>query len=89
MVYQAIAEYWAGAKEPAYNLNVDILFEGRTNADKYNFNRENHYATRTSKVRRHSSKLSVAHHIATPVVTCRFVLLTCLCVYLNSYSPLA
>nr|XP_040041542.1 complement C3-like [Gasterosteus aculeatus aculeatus] len=49
MVYQAIAEYWAGAKEPAYNLNVDILFEGRTNADKYNFNRENHYATRTSK----------------------------------------
>uniref|UniRef100_A0AAQ4RF49 Complement component c3a, duplicate 5 n=1 Tax=Gasterosteus aculeatus aculeatus TaxID=481459 RepID=A0AAQ4RF49_GASAC len=49
MVYQAIAEYWTGAKEPEYDLNVDILFEGWKNADKYNFNRENHYTTRTSK----------------------------------------
>ncbi|XP_077936554.1 complement C3 [Gasterosteus aculeatus] len=49
MVYQAIAEYWAGAKEPEYDLDVDILFEGRTNADKYKFNRANHYTTRTSK----------------------------------------
>ncbi|XP_037545595.1 complement C3 [Nematolebias whitei] len=50
MVYQAVAEYWANAKEPDYNLNVDILLPGRAAPDKYNFNRENHYATRTSKI---------------------------------------
>nr|XP_046262967.1 complement C3-like isoform X2 [Scatophagus argus] len=49
MVYQAVAEYWATAKEPEYDLNVDILLPGRLKPDKYNFNRENHYATRTSK----------------------------------------
>lgn len=51
MVYQAVAEYWANAKEPDYDLNVDILLPGRAAPDKYKFNRENHYATRTSKVR--------------------------------------
>ncbi|XP_071360126.1 complement C3-like [Trachinotus anak] len=50
MVYQAVAEYWAAAKEPEYDLNVDILLPGRSKPDKYNFNRENHYATRTSKI---------------------------------------
>ncbi|XP_045902912.1 complement C3-like [Micropterus dolomieu] len=50
IVYQAIAEYWASAKEPEYDLNVDILLPGRSKPDKYNFNRDNHYATRTSKI---------------------------------------
>uniref|UniRef100_A0A8C9ZM46 Anaphylatoxin-like domain-containing protein n=1 Tax=Sander lucioperca TaxID=283035 RepID=A0A8C9ZM46_SANLU len=51
MVYQAIAEYWTSAKEPEYDLNVDILLPGRSQPDKFNFNRDNHYATRTTKVR--------------------------------------
>nr|XP_046263044.1 complement C3-like isoform X2 [Scatophagus argus] len=51
MVYQAVAEYWATAKEPEYDLNVDILLPGRSKPDRYNFNRENHYATRTSKLK--------------------------------------
>ncbi|KAM6941958.1 complement C3-like [Lycodopsis pacificus] len=50
MVYQAIAEYWANAKEPEYDLNVDVQFTGRSRPDKFNFNRNNHYATRTSKI---------------------------------------
>ncbi|XP_056264584.1 complement C3-like isoform X2 [Pseudoliparis swirei] len=50
IVYQAVAEYRASAKEPEYDLNVDIMFPGRTRPDKYNFNRENHYATRTTKL---------------------------------------
>ncbi|KAF1394913.1 hypothetical protein PFLUV_G00006060, partial [Perca fluviatilis] len=51
IVYQAIAEYWTSAKEPEYDLNVDILLPGRSKPDKYNFNRDNHYATRTSKIK--------------------------------------
>nr|AHF81487.1 complement component pro-C3-1 [Trematomus bernacchii] len=50
MVYQAISEYWSSAKEPEYDLNVDILLPGRAKPDRYNFNRDNHYATRTSKI---------------------------------------
>ncbi|CAJ1053159.1 complement C3 [Xyrichtys novacula] len=50
MVYQAVAEYWANAKEPEYDLNVDILVPGRSRPDKFNFNDQNHYATRTSKI---------------------------------------
>ncbi|XP_044201968.1 complement C3-like [Thunnus albacares] len=49
IVYQAITEYWANAQEPEYNLNVDILVPGKSKPDKFNFNKENHYATRTSK----------------------------------------
>uniref|UniRef100_A0A7N6F8K9 NTR domain-containing protein n=1 Tax=Anabas testudineus TaxID=64144 RepID=A0A7N6F8K9_ANATE len=49
MVYQAVAEYWASAKEPQYDLHVEILLPGRSKSIKYNFNRENHYTTRTSK----------------------------------------
>uniref|UniRef100_A0A8C6KFP5 Complement component c3a, duplicate 5 n=1 Tax=Nothobranchius furzeri TaxID=105023 RepID=A0A8C6KFP5_NOTFU len=49
MVYQALAEYWSKANEPEYNLNVDILLPGRTKYDKFNFNRENQFTTRTSK----------------------------------------
>ncbi|XP_074487252.1 complement C3-like [Sebastes fasciatus] len=49
IVYQAIAEYWSSAREPEYDLNVDILLPGRSRPDKYNFNITNHYATRTSE----------------------------------------
>lgn len=52
MVYQAVAEYWINANEPQYDLNVDIKLPGRSAPEKYNFNQNNHYATRTSKVRR-------------------------------------
>ncbi|XP_033988377.1 complement C3-like [Trematomus bernacchii] len=50
MVYRAISEYWSNAEEPEYDLNVDILLPGRAKPEKYNFNRDNHYATRTSKI---------------------------------------
>uniref|UniRef100_A0A8D0AAI4 NTR domain-containing protein n=1 Tax=Sander lucioperca TaxID=283035 RepID=A0A8D0AAI4_SANLU len=50
MVYQALAEYWASAKEPEYYLNVDILLPGRLRPYKYNFNRDNYYFTRTSEM---------------------------------------
>uniref|UniRef100_A0A667XK00 Complement component c3a, duplicate 5 n=1 Tax=Myripristis murdjan TaxID=586833 RepID=A0A667XK00_9TELE len=49
IVYQAIAEYWTNAKEIEYELHVDILLPGRTKPDRYHFNKENYYATRTSK----------------------------------------
>uniref|UniRef100_A0A8D3BWM3 Complement component c3a, duplicate 5 n=1 Tax=Scophthalmus maximus TaxID=52904 RepID=A0A8D3BWM3_SCOMX len=60
IVYQAVAEYWANAKEPEYDLNVDILLPGRSKPDRYNFNNNNNYATRTSKVRTHSAIMPVA-----------------------------
>ncbi|XP_042340612.1 complement C3-like isoform X2 [Plectropomus leopardus] len=50
IVYQAVAEYWANAKEPEYDLDVDILMPGRSSPTKYKFNRDNQYATRTSKI---------------------------------------
>ncbi|KAM6939525.1 complement C3-like [Xenentodon cancila] len=49
-VYQAVAEYWTSDRDPDYDLNVDILLPGRSKPDKYNFNRENHFKTRTSKI---------------------------------------
>uniref|UniRef100_A0A4W6DXB0 Uncharacterized protein n=1 Tax=Lates calcarifer TaxID=8187 RepID=A0A4W6DXB0_LATCA len=65
IVYQAVAEYWASAKEPDYDLNVDILLPGRAKPDKYNINRNNRFATRTSKVRTHTHKLTDKDHDAT------------------------
>ncbi|XP_058496236.1 complement C3-like isoform X2 [Solea solea] len=50
IVYQALAEYCANAKEPEYDLNVDIHLPGRAKPEKINFNRNNHYMTRTSKI---------------------------------------
>ncbi|KAM4751408.1 complement C3-like [Anableps anableps] len=50
MVYQAVSEYWTKAKEPEYDLNVDILLPGRSKPDKFNFNRENQFTTRTSRI---------------------------------------
>ncbi|XP_074534541.1 complement C3-like [Halichoeres trimaculatus] len=49
-VYQAVSEYWINAKEPEYDLDVDIKVPGRAKPDKFNFNQANHYATRTSKI---------------------------------------
>ncbi|XP_024115559.1 complement C3 isoform X1 [Oryzias melastigma] len=51
IVYQAVAEYWTNAQEPEYDLKVDILLPGRSKPDKYEFNRDNSYATRTSKIK--------------------------------------
>lgn len=51
MVYQAVAEYWTNVKEPPYDLNVDVMITGRSLINKYNLNNENHYTTRTSRVR--------------------------------------
>ena len=56
MVYQAVAEYWANAEEPQYDLKLDIVLPTKSDPEKYVFNRGNHYATRTSKVRRHTDK---------------------------------
>uniref|UniRef100_A0A8C7X9G7 Anaphylatoxin-like domain-containing protein n=1 Tax=Oryzias sinensis TaxID=183150 RepID=A0A8C7X9G7_9TELE len=56
MVYQALAEYWANAQEPEYDLKVDILLPGKSKPDKYQFTRENSYATRTSNVRSYINK---------------------------------
>uniref|UniRef100_A0A671YQJ8 Complement C3-like n=1 Tax=Sparus aurata TaxID=8175 RepID=A0A671YQJ8_SPAAU len=50
MVYQAVAEYWANAEEPQYDLKLDILLPTKSDPEKYIFNRGNHYATRTSKI---------------------------------------
>uniref|UniRef100_A0A3B5BCL7 NTR domain-containing protein n=1 Tax=Stegastes partitus TaxID=144197 RepID=A0A3B5BCL7_9TELE len=49
-VYQAVTEYWFSDKDSDYFLNVDVLLPGRTRPVKYNFNWENHHATRTSKI---------------------------------------
>ena len=54
IVYQAVAEYWTSAKEPEYDLSVDILLPGRAKPDKFTLNNENSYTTRTSKVSTHS-----------------------------------
>ncbi|XP_070846544.1 complement C3-like [Chaetodon trifascialis] len=59
MVYQAVAEYWANAKEPEYDLNVDIMLPGRVKPEKYNFNKHNHYATRTSKINNINQNVTV------------------------------
>ncbi|XP_057700518.1 complement C3-like [Corythoichthys intestinalis] len=51
MVYQAIAEYWTNAKEPDYDLKVDIDLPGRSRPIKFNFNKQNHHASRTSEMK--------------------------------------
>uniref|UniRef100_A0A671XRD4 Complement C3-like n=1 Tax=Sparus aurata TaxID=8175 RepID=A0A671XRD4_SPAAU len=61
MVYQAVAEFWTSPKGPEYDLNVDILLPGRSKPTKYNFNRDNLYATRTSKVRTHTHTHTHTH----------------------------
>ncbi|XP_075896236.1 complement C3-like [Nelusetta ayraudi] len=49
IVYQAVAEYWTNAQEPEYNLDVNLGLPGRSSPVKINFNKNNHYSTRTSK----------------------------------------
>ena len=49
MVYQAVSEYWTVAKEPEYNLDVELKVPGRAAPYSFRFTRENHYTTRTSK----------------------------------------
>uniref|UniRef100_A0A3P8SQA6 NTR domain-containing protein n=1 Tax=Amphiprion percula TaxID=161767 RepID=A0A3P8SQA6_AMPPE len=66
MVYQAVAEYWTTAKEPEYDLDVDILLPGKSLIDKYKFNKENHHSTRTSKVRTHKPRVMVSLYYALP-----------------------
>lgn len=51
MVYQAVAEYWANSKEPEYDVSVDLIISGRSKPVKYKVNRDNHYITRTTKVK--------------------------------------
>uniref|UniRef100_A0A7N8YJV6 Complement C3-like n=1 Tax=Mastacembelus armatus TaxID=205130 RepID=A0A7N8YJV6_9TELE len=50
MVYQAIAEYWVGANEEEYDVNVDVEFIERKITSSFNFNKQNYYTTKTSKI---------------------------------------
>ncbi|XP_077427272.1 complement C3-like [Vanacampus margaritifer] len=59
MVYQAISEYWANAKEPDYDLKVDIESPGRSKPLKYTFNRQNQHATRTSDMKKINQDVTV------------------------------
>lgn len=54
MVYQAVAEYWTHDREPDYNLDVNITLPERSEPMKINFNKNNQFNTKTSKVRRHT-----------------------------------
>ncbi|XP_056136550.1 complement C3-like isoform X2 [Lampris incognitus] len=50
IVYQAVSEYWVNAKETQYDMSVDIKMPGRAKPDRYSFNRETFYQTRSSKI---------------------------------------
>ncbi|XP_074528436.1 complement C3-like [Halichoeres trimaculatus] len=47
MVYQAVAEYWANAEEPEYDLNIDMTLPGKSL--KLKFNKGSQFSTRTSE----------------------------------------
>ena len=88
-VYQAVAEYWASDKESDFNLNVDIKLPGRLKLDKYNFNRENHHTTRTSKVRTQALILTNSGSLLLSFLllsVCLFLLLICMCVH-TCFNP--
>nr|XP_057939783.1 complement C3-like [Doryrhamphus excisus] len=59
MVYQSIAEYWTNAKEPNYDLKVDIELPGRSKPIKYSINNENQYTTRTSDMKQINQDVKV------------------------------
>ncbi|XP_070776629.1 complement C3-like [Enoplosus armatus] len=59
MVYQAIAEYWTSANEEEYELKVDIVLSQKIKPVKFHFNRENHYATKTSKLKSINQNVAV------------------------------
>ncbi|KAG8015207.1 Complement C3 [Nibea albiflora] len=56
---KAIAEYWINAKEEEYDVNVDIEIPGRRKPQSINFNRKNHYVTRTSKFNKINKSVKV------------------------------
>ncbi|XP_035763651.1 complement C3-like, partial [Neolamprologus brichardi] len=64
MVYQASSEYWINAKEPEYNVDVDILLPGRKTTDKYSFSEANRFTTRTSKF---NNLFLKAHYHLSPI----------------------
>uniref|UniRef100_A0A3Q3XBM9 NTR domain-containing protein n=1 Tax=Mola mola TaxID=94237 RepID=A0A3Q3XBM9_MOLML len=49
MVYQAVAEYWARAREVDHELEVSVFFPGRPRANEYRFDKINN-STRKSKI---------------------------------------
>ncbi|XP_053713324.1 complement C3-like isoform X2 [Synchiropus splendidus] len=49
IVYQAVSEYWADARQPQYDLKVDLLLPGWSTPVVFNFNRRNNNITRTTK----------------------------------------
>uniref|UniRef100_A0A3Q3XMB4 NTR domain-containing protein n=1 Tax=Mola mola TaxID=94237 RepID=A0A3Q3XMB4_MOLML len=55
MVYQAVAEYWARAREVDHELEVSVFFPGRPRANEYRFDKINN-STRKSKVRPQTHK---------------------------------
>lgn len=74
MVYQAVAEYWANSKEPEYDVSVDVLMPGRSRPEKYTVNRNNHYTTRTTKVKniRPQTNAGPKFHLPIPSYLCAF-----------------
>ncbi|XP_075896440.1 complement C3-like [Nelusetta ayraudi] len=60
MVYQAVAEYWTHDREPDYNLNVNITLPERSEPMKINFNKNNQFNTRTSKVNSINQNITVS-----------------------------
>uniref|UniRef100_A0A8C4HKE0 Anaphylatoxin-like domain-containing protein n=1 Tax=Dicentrarchus labrax TaxID=13489 RepID=A0A8C4HKE0_DICLA len=85
IVYQAVSEYWANAKEPEYDLKVDILLPGRSKPDKFVVNSENHFTTRTSRVRTHTNTQWLIN-VITAVPLCIFPLLISASVYISMVS---
>ncbi|KAM9314814.1 complement C3-like [Pholidichthys leucotaenia] len=59
MVYQAIAEYWTNAKEPKYEMNVDLLLPERTSSESYTINTENFFKTRTDNFKNVNQDIQV------------------------------
>lgn len=51
MVYQAIAEYWVGAREEEYDVNLELILPDRSKFPRVKLTRENHYITKSAKVR--------------------------------------
>uniref|UniRef100_A0A3Q4FYK3 Anaphylatoxin-like domain-containing protein n=1 Tax=Neolamprologus brichardi TaxID=32507 RepID=A0A3Q4FYK3_NEOBR len=74
MVYQASSEYWINAKEPEYNVDVDILLPGRKTTDKYSFSEFNnlflkaHYHLSPIQVRSFSHFQIMSLYYARPKV---------------------
>lgn len=70
-----MAEYWANAKEPEYDVRVDVQMPGRSRPEKYIVNRNNHYTTRTTKVKniRPQTNAGPKFHLPIPSYLCAFL----------------